>query len=99
MRDVRKRPAVHKRGDAFAGLDDIGTQCVLEQHQHAADRLKVVCGHWLPGGVEGDHHAPQPPPQVVVILGQTQCRHDLGRRGDVEPALARHTIEVATQTN
>ena len=98
MRDVGERAAVHQARLALQGLDQVRLDRVLEQHRHRAGRAEVLGGDRL-GAVERvrDGDPAEPAAQVLQVARDGHDRHDLARRRDVEPALARVAVGAAAE--
>ena len=92
MGDIREGAAVHERGSAAEGLDQVRQQRVLEQHRDRPAHLEVRHGHRR--AVVGEAHDDPFDPllQVLQVRGQAQHRHDLRGDDDVEAVLARHAL-------
>ena len=96
---VGEGPAMHEGGDAFTGLDQVRQDGVLEDDHHGADRIELTGGHGLVLPGERDEQPGEPVPQIVGVLGQTERRHDLRRRSDVEARLPGNALQLASQTD
>jgi hypothetical protein len=97
--DIGEGTAVHEGRRALQRLDEVRMDGVAEQRGHGARDLELVGQDGSSVGAERHHHAAEPRLQVARILGQAQCRHDLGSGGDEEAALARHAVHAAAESH
>ena len=95
MRDVGKRPAVHKGRGTGDGLHQIGPHRIEKQRRHRADSADIGRGDRGAAFVAADANARQPRLKVGDAIGKAQDRHDFRGDGDVEAGLARRGIAGA----
>ena len=97
VRDVRERAAVDERRLPLEGLDEVRLDRVLQQHGHRAGRAELLGGHRLALERPADGDPAEPLAQVAEVAGDGDEAHDLARRGDVEPGLARVPVHAAAE--
>ena len=97
--DIGERTAVHQTGRALERLNQVGLDGILHQRRHRALCMQVAGVDRLAGIAVCHQNITETLFQVVQISGQTQDSHNLGRYGDHEVVLARHTVHLAAQTD
>ena len=99
MGDIGEGTAVDEGRRVFERLEQIGFECLAQQHRHCTGRFEILGGDGSAVFALADHHACQPRPQIVDIARQRQHGHHLGGDGDVEADLARRAIGFAAQAD
>ena len=92
MRDIGEGARMHECWAAFESLHEIGHQGVLEQNGHCPRSPQFICCDWLTGTVQSDHDSSQSLPQIFEVGGQSENRHYLRGRRDIETAVAGHSV-------
>ncbi len=92
MRDVAERSAVHERGAALEGLEEVRLDGIGQQSGHGPGHPKVVGGHGRSVGAHGEDHPAQSGTQVVDVTRQRQHRHHFRGDRDLPLRLARDAV-------
>ena len=90
MRDVGERAAVDERRRPLARLHEVRADRVVEDRHQRPRHAHLAGEHGLAARGVADEDAVEPGAEVGAGVGQAEDGHDLARRRDVEPRLARH---------
>ena len=95
--DVGERPRVNERGRVLHRLHEVGQDGLVQDDGHRPRRVQLRRPHGAEIPAVADDDLAQPPLQVRPRRRQREDRHDLGRRRDHEPRLARHAVDATSQ--
>lgn len=87
--NICERPAVHKAGRAFYGLDEVGLNRILKQGCKRTLHAEIAAEHGLVVIGVADQDAAEPLFEVFNAGGKAEDRHHLGGDGNHEPVVAR----------
>ena len=92
VRDVRKRPTVHKGGRALQRLHEVGLYRVLQKRRHRAHGVELRRRHGRAVIGIAHYHPRKARLQVGKRVRKAEHGHRLRRHGDVKAVVARHAV-------
>ena len=97
VRDVGEGAAVDEGGVVFERLHEVRLEGVLQEDGHRPLRFQVAGADRFAVAGPRDDDVPQALPEVLDRGGETEDRHHLGGRHDVETVGARETVPDPAQ--
>ena len=97
--DVGERSAMDQGGRMLDGLDQVGTESVLEQGHHGADGVQLLRAYGRPFKGIADNDLSQSPAQVFQVGGQAENSHDLGSGCNDEVVFTDGSVDLFAQAD
>ena len=90
---------MNEGGVTLQSLHQIRQQSVAKKKSHRTSRAEVIGGHERTRIRDPNRNLAEPSPQIGVILGQNEDRHDLAGRGDIEPISTNNPVRLPAKSN